>query len=920
LRERSEQLPIRAIDLPPDLRISSVLPAFPPDLSRRWLYPHRSIDPPLVMSWRRSREQSNQSNGGSSAPPSRPGSSAGHRPGHAGTNTSSSGGGSTSQPGAAASSSSSSSSAAANTASSRAYHSSSLGDYLAPFSTAVSQSLASAHGHQTESSRLLADLAPHIMKPRILAAANSASHSVTSAVSSNALVGFLPIPLSLRGQQGFSITQPARNLVRIGNALRQGPVTSNDLLALESSHQILQDAAFSMSSGMAEQEEQMALMSLSGAAAANGAVASGSTLTLGGNQVSLLRGFEATIPSAMQGRERRRRERAREGPRLGLKQMGEKARGLLTAEAEEDHFEAAEDLHDKRKERKNLRSRAKDVPLSEESLLRQDGEVKKEREDIDVRRRLLHHEIAAVDLKMAALQSVKDSLTRSLMALKEEELELEDETAGIAELISLQRHREGGPATSQQAGLASTPQKGNRLDAGGVGSHRNVTPSSRRRRGPLFLPGEHDELPSNVAFMTLAGHTAPIISLDFSEPYGLLVSSAAESDSSTRVWDLSNGLEVGRLRHDATVKSLQVEDELCITGGTDAKIKLWDLKKVEDWETRLSMIANGEWTPQGRGVPAHHLKTLDEESGGASMDSVRQGEESSKLDPVRDENDPQLKTLEGHSKEVTAVYFDDTCLVSGASDKTLRQWDLNTGQCILTMDLLWAISNPTASQALGVSDTPDSPPSPPNGFPHSPLNSPSPATRRRPPLSSRMSSTTAAATNLTSWSGTFSYPTAPLSDGSWELYTDFVGSSALQFWGYALASGSADGAVRMWDMRTGQAHRTLLGHTAPVTTLQFDEQYLISGSLDKSIRIWDLRSGGIVESIKYDYPISSLQFDSRKILCASGENGVKIYNRTTLQQGSLSINGHTKPVERLRYMDRYAVSGGKDAVVKVWAL
>jgi len=34
-------------------------------------------------------------------------------------------------------------------------------------------------------------------------------------------------------------------------------------------------------------------------------------------------------------------------------------------------------------------------------------------------------------------------------------------------------------------------------------------------------------------------------------------------------------------------------------------------------------------------------------------------------------------------------------------------------------------------------------------------------------------------------------------DGSWEPYEDFVGG--IQFWGYALASGTRDGCVRMWD-------------------------------------------------------------------------------------------------------------------------
>lgn len=38
-------------------------------------------------------------------------------------------------------------------------------------------------------------------------------------------------------------------------------------------------------------------------------------------------------------------------------------------------------------------------------------------------------------------------------------------------------------------------------------------------------------------------------------------------------------------------------------------------------------------------------------------------------------------------------------------------------------------------------------------------------------------------------------------------------------------------------MRTGQSHRTLLGHTGPITCLQFDEIQIASGSLDKTLKV-----------------------------------------------------------------------------------
>lgn len=54
--------------------------------------------------------------------------------------------------------------------------------------------------------------------------------------------------------------------------------------------------------------------------------------------------------------------------------------------------------------------------------------------------------------------------------------------------------------------------------------------------------------------------------------------------------------------------------------------------------------------------------------------------------------------------------------------------------------------------------------------------------------------------------GTFAVPAPPFADGTWDMYQDFVGS--VQFWGYALVSGSGDGAVRMWDSTSSSVYHT----------------------------------------------------------------------------------------------------------------
>ncbi|KAI7821538.1 WD40-repeat-containing domain protein [Gamsiella multidivaricata] len=338
---------------------------------------------------------------------------------------------------------------------------------------------------------------------------------------------------------------------------------------------------------------------------------------------------------------------------------------------------------------------------------------------------------------------------------------------------------------------------------------------------------------------TFYGHDGVITSLDLNGPYGALVT--ASKDNTTRVWDLTTFKCLGQLPgHEDYVECMQLFQNTLVTGSRDKSIRIWD----------LTDLTHAQVTRDGSPTPSDSSSRSGKINGGSPVFSPDEYSRPS-IDTLTTLDNCWTSTLNSHTGPVTCLYYEDQKLLSGSNDKTIKEWDMTTGQCVLTMDLLWA---------MGTSN---------------------------------------------SWADWMDY----------DLTTNrFVGS--LQFWQYALCSGTIDGALRMWDLRSGQSHRTLVGHTGPVTSLQFDEYHVVSGSMDKSVRIWDLRTGGIQEILQYDDPVNSLRFDLSKIIIGSGES-LKIYDRVAQQHSYYT--GHTNVVECVRFSDSVLASGGQDSTVRLWS-
>ncbi len=250
--------------------------------------------------------------------------------------------------------------------------------------------------------------------------------------------------------------------------------------------------------------------------------------------------------------------------------------------------------------------------------------------------------------------------------------------------------------------------------------------------------------------------------------------------------------------------------------------------------------------------------------------------------------------FKGHSSDVNSVAFspDSTTLASASDDKTIKLWNIASGEEIRTLEghsnWIWAVAFSPDSKTLA---------------------------------------SASADKTIKLWNVETGKLIRTLQGNS-----DGVTSVAFSPDGKTLASGSAskDTKIKLWNLETGNLIRTLEGHTSGIASVVFspDGKTLASGSWDKTIKLWNLETGNLIRTLNGNGgAILSVAFapDGKTLASGSADKTIKLWN---LETGNLirTLKGHNDKVNSVAFLPSTSlngvtlVSGSSDKTIKLWNL
>ncbi|RFU31792.1 hypothetical protein B7463_g4554, partial [Scytalidium lignicola] len=235
--------------------------------------------------------------------------------------------------------------------------------------------------------------------------------------------------------------------------------------------------------------------------------------------------------------------------------------------------------------------------------------------------------------------------------------------------------------------------------------------------------------------------------------------------------------------------------------------------------------------------------------------------------------------LNGHLDSIYCVQFDESKIITGSRDKTIRVWDLRTYTCTLVIGPPDVVHDPT----IMVGE---------DGLPQHYATVPD-----RPREAESIPETVS----------------FPIHHNASIL--------CLQYDSEILVTGSSDSTCIVHSIKNGfEPIRRLHAHTAAVLDLAFDDQHIVTCSKDVSICVWDRETGALLKQLRgHTGPVNAVQMRGNTIVSCSGDFRVKLWHIDS-GKNIREFFGHTKGLACSQFSEdsRFIASAGNDKIIRIW--
>jgi len=244
-----------------------------------------------------------------------------------------------------------------------------------------------------------------------------------------------------------------------------------------------------------------------------------------------------------------------------------------------------------------------------------------------------------------------------------------------------------------------------------------------------------------------------------------------------------------------------------------------------------------------------------------------------------------LKTLQAHGRvNSVSISPDGTTLASGSDDKTVKLWDIRTGECLKTFQ-----EHTDAVQSVEIS---------PDG---------------------RIVASSSNDETIKLWNIRSGECLKTLRG-----HKNTVRSVAISPDNTTLASGSSDKTIKLWDIRTGECLKTLHGHTNRIRSVAISSNCVILASVgyDRQVKLWDIKTGECLKTLQEhtDWVRSvAISPDSATLLSGSDDQTVKLWDINT-GESLKTLRGYINSIRSVSISpdNTVIVSGNEDQTVKLW--